>query len=424
MIGGFGFLNCSKTAVTTIIILVGGGINISISVNTTTTATITTTSTMATTQTQTQARQTSSSSSASLATTIPPVSVNPHKDSFRSTWPLADRSTWNFYQRALVRMNLAPTDLGRSAPKHSKTDKTPHVAQWSQHVFILFHAIAALVVHQGIVSLTGRGLHPFWLVNWYVFAMNFTLIKEIKILTRLGRRHGFLDGDVHGRDGIPDSGVGKVFWSLYKTTGSRLAAMAWLSYSRDVAPADALGSWAWWAKTAVQIGLYQLVVDFYFYFYHRGMHDVPFLWRFHRTHHLTKHPNPLLSAYADGEQEVIEMMLVPLLSYATLRALGMPLGFYEWWICLNYVMYTEVWGHSGVRVHLIAPSTFAGILTALDMELAVEDHDLHHRRGWRKSGNYGKQTRVWDRLFGSCAPRIESHDANVDYVNEAVMPLF
>jgi sterol desaturase/sphingolipid hydroxylase (fatty acid hydroxylase superfamily) len=40
------------------------------------------------------------------------------------------------------------------------------------------------------------------------------------------------------------------------------------------------------------------------------------------------------------------------------------------------------------------------------MELCVEDHDLHHRLG--KSGmNYGKQTRIFDRIFGTTSERVE-----------------
>ena len=38
----------------------------------------------------------------------------------------------------------------------------------------------------------------------------------------------------------------------------------------------------------------------------------------------------------------------------------------------------------------------------------MEDHDLHHRFG--KSGrNYGKQTRIFDRIFGTIGERIETH---------------
>lgn len=57
------------------------------------------------------------------------------------------------------------------------------------------------------------------------------------------------------------------------------------------------------------------------------------------------------------------------------------------------------------------------------MELVIEDHDLHHRRGWKQSHNYGKQTRVWDRVFGTTIPRVEGWEGNVDYVNTAEIPL-
>jgi sterol desaturase/sphingolipid hydroxylase (fatty acid hydroxylase superfamily) len=60
----------------------------------------------------------------------------------------------------------------------------------------------------------------------------------------------------------------------------------------------------------------------------------------------------------------------------------------------------------------------------VDCELVVEDHDLHHRQGWRTSCNYGKQTRLWDRIFGTCGKRIEAKEENVDYANAIDMPLY
>lgn len=61
--------------------------------------------------------------------------------------------------------------------------------------------------------------------------------------------------------------------------------------------------------------------------------------------------------------------------------------------------------------------------------------DLHHRNGWRKSSkyaivlslylascahdvsssSYGKQTRIWDVLFGTTRPRIEMVPENIDW---------
>jgi hypothetical protein len=71
-------------------------------------------------------------------------------------------------------------------------------------------------------------------------------------------------------------------------------------------------------------------------------------------------------------------------------AMGLPMWFYEWWICHQYIACIEVLGHSGLRVHLTGTSTLSWLLRMLDAEIVIEDHDLHHRKGWRKSNNYGK----------------------------------
>lgn len=162
----------------------------------------------------------------------------------------------------------------------------------------------------------------------------------------------------------------------------------------------------------------------WFYWYHRAMHEFPTLWGYHRMHHLTKHPNASLAAYAGNVQKFIDMVAVPMMTFATFKAFGHSLGFYEWWICHEYVVYTELWGHSGVRVHWAPPSTLIWVLKYLGAEMVVEDHDLHHRRGWRESHNYGKQSRLWVRAFGTCGDRIESVEENVDYSTNAYMPIF
>lgn len=74
-------------------------------------------------------------------------------------------------------------------------------------------------------------------------------------------------------------------------------------------------------------------------------------------------------------------------------------------------------------IHLTAPSTLSWLLEMFNVEIVIEDHDLHHRKGWRKSHNYGKQTRLWDRIFGTCCGRIEPAEGKVDYVNQAHMPM-
>jgi sterol desaturase/sphingolipid hydroxylase (fatty acid hydroxylase superfamily) len=87
-------------------------------------------------------------------------------------------------------------------------------------------------------------------------------------------------------------------------------------------------------------------------------------------------------------------------------------------------IFTELLGHSGLRIEATAVNPMTWLLRMFDMELVIEDHDLHHRTGWRRSHNYGKQTRVWDRLFGTTVPRVEGCKGKIDYVNTAKIPMW
>lgn len=346
------------------------------------------------------------------------------KDSLKSTWRTGDKSKWTHHHHIIDKINAYPTNLDEPIPVHKKTDPIPYLGQTSQHAWVLVYTLLPIALHQAWLTFTGIPFNGFAAANYYFLAWNLVIIREVHILRRLGHKYGFLDGDVAERDGIPDVGVPRIAASLYKTTGTRIAMAAYLTYSSAVSPLQILSNWQWWGWLALEIGLYPLVIDFWFYLYHRAMHDIGPLWKFHRTHHLSKHPNPLLSAYADHEQEFFDMVVIPMLTYFTLKTMGVPIGFYDWFICHQYVSYTEVWGHCGIRVYLSPPSTFNPILTALDAEIIIEDHDLHHRKGYRKSHNYGKQTRVWDRLFGTTHKRIECVPENIDYVNQATIPIF
>lgn len=348
--------------------------------------------------------------------------VNQH--SMTSDWPLKDRGTWNGYQRFIDLINIYPVFPNKPLPVHPKTDKLPYMSQRSQHLFIVFFAVLPLLLHQAWVTLTGHGIGKLATFLLYNGAYTFVAIHEVRMLRRLSYEHGCLDGDVHNRDGIPNTGVGKMVGSMHKTAAFRLAMAVVVTYNPGVSPLDAIRDTTSWAPFLAKLSLYGVILDFWFYSYHRACHEVPSLWKYHRTHHLTKHPTALFSAFADDEQEIIEMVIVPFLTFATLSVIGLPLGFYEWWICYEYVTYAEIMGHSGVRVHTVVPSPVTWLLKLCDAELALEDHDMHHRKGWRKSFNYGKQTRVWDRLFNSCLDRVEADASNIDYGNVVSMPIF
>ncbi|KNG91597.1 hypothetical protein ANOM_000162 [Aspergillus nomiae NRRL 13137] len=341
------------------------------------------------------------------------------RDSMVSTWRDGDRSQWTASHRLLDLLGTRLIPRDGKVPVHAKTEKVPSVREWTVHLWILLHALIPLALHQIYIAYTGRPLHPVAVFFWYNTAFYGTGIHLTQTIRRLGGVYGFLDGDKHARDDIPDVGVDRVAAELLSVPVLRMAMSVYLSYRPEELPLSF--NWGW---LALEIALYSITVDFFFYWYHRLMHSVPILWKFHRTHHLTKHPHPLLGAYADHEQEFMDMMGVPLLAYATLKLMGLPMSFYEWYICYQYVAFSEIIGHSGLRVHGGAPSTINWLLEALDADLVIEDHDLHHRYGWRNSHNYGKQSRVWDRVFGTCRERIEGHKGNVDYENRVTFPLF
>ncbi|GAO15122.1 hypothetical protein UVI_02029780 [Ustilaginoidea virens] len=341
------------------------------------------------------------------------------KDSLKSTWRQGDRSHWTPAHWFYEILDLHPQLENQPVPVFPKSDKVPHLPDWELYRWVLFHAALPLVLHQLYVLAAGRNLTTLQAIVLYSFFFKVAAIREIRALRATGHRYGFFDGDSHGRDGVPDVGVRKVMRSLLSTSTFRPVFTVFLAYRVAETPAHA--HW-WWLP--LEAGLYGIVLDFYFYWYHRLMHEVPGLWKFHRTHHLTKHPNPLLSLYADTEQEIFDIAGIPLLTYFTLKLLGCPMGFYEWWVCHQHVVFAELAGHSGVRVNATPPNPFMWLLRLLNAELTIEDHDLHHRKGWKSSGNYGKQTRLWDRIFGTCKDRIEGETCNVDYANPATMPLW
>ncbi|KAJ5130696.1 uncharacterized protein N7515_006735 [Penicillium bovifimosum] len=340
------------------------------------------------------------------------------KDSMTSTWRTGDRSAWTVGHWLLEFLNVHHVELDQEVPIHQKTDKVPYAPELQFHLWIIIHASIPLIIHQLYITIFGPP--PTFLVYiFYSQALEFIAVHETHVLRRMGHTIGFFDGDKHARDGVPDVGVKKTVGSLLAVFILRPMYTVFFAYRRDEGPTSI--RWGW---LVFETGMYAVVLDFWYYLMHRSAHETDLLWKFHRTHHLTKHPNPLLTAYADRVQEFFDLVGAPLLTYGTLKLMGFPMGFYEWWICQQYVVFTEVLGHSGLRMIATAQNPWTWLLTLCDMELVIEDHDLHHRKGWKNSHNYGKQTRVWDRLFNTDIPRLEGHQGNIDYVNTAKLPLF
>ncbi|OAQ99828.1 hypothetical protein LLEC1_07643 [Akanthomyces lecanii] len=338
--------------------------------------------------------------------------------SMTSNWTSQDPRTRNLYQRIIDRIQVHPIVPGKPVPIHIKTDKMPYMSPMSQHLFIISYAAVPMALHQAYCTSTG------YMAGKWACCLHGNHYSRDPLLRRLIHRHGCLDGDKSDRDGISSAGAGRIVRALPEAAILRYALAICITYDADIAPLEAMRDTAYWPSFFTKLCLYGVILDFWFYGYHRACHEIPFLWKYHRTHHLTKHPTAIMSIWADNEQEIVDMIIIPFLTFATLCSIGLSLDFYEWWMCSAYVTYSEILGHCGLRVHANTPSPIMWLLKFWDADIAVEDHDLHHRMGWKKSFNYGKQTRVWDNLFSSSAPRVEAKESNVDYENVIWMPPF
>ncbi|KAF8306161.1 hypothetical protein DL93DRAFT_2144038 [Clavulina sp. PMI_390] len=286
-------------------------------------------------------------------------------------------------------------------PQVPRQDKLAIQSYWSQHAFV-FPRVAAPMVLQ-YISMRFLNYSWPWPLAFVLYSFSFLGFSDdmANEFNRLSEEHGFLDGEKL-RDNIPDGRLASTSISTILIVTVRPLLGCFLAYKRQELPHVDL-----W--TPVHMFIYTCLIDFWYYVYHRAMHEVDFLWRFHKTHHMTKHPCTTLAILADPVQSFCDMIVIPLISFKC-----HPMSFHVWWMTTVYLFYIEAVMHAGTRLYWTSPVT-GPILEPLGMELVLEDHDLHHRNGWGKASNYGKQTRIWDVLFGTTRSRLEMVPENIDW---------
>lgn len=322
----------------------------------------------------------------------------------KTTWhlkPAAERNLWEF----IASMDLAP-DVCYAKRDTSEKLRGPPPTQpiWKENVFILTTTSLAPLLHTvWNVALPDHTMH--WAPAWLMYHTCFILfaIAMIKRLHWYMAEYGTLDEQNRGRDMVDDKHVNHLGQSIFIYTIFRTLGPFLLAWRGDMTNIWSGLSWA----TPLKIGWWEIALDYWFYLYHRSCHEFDVLWFVHRQHHATKHPTPVLSILADDYQEVLEVFIVPFLA----TAVSPKMNFIEMWLVICYTLYVEALGHSGIRAYWAHP-VLGAVLAPFGMELTVEDHSNHHLYG--KAGmNYGKQTRVWDRLFGTVDPRRETQEVGI-----------
>ena len=289
-------------------------------------------------------------------------------------------------------------------PQFKPTDKVPVYSELNQIPYLVPAALAPFIVRYVYWNFVEQSMPSHW--TMWVFLFSYTLVfgaNFVRGLNRLARRYGYLDGGI-GRDTIPYSQMGKVVVEVLAGLTLRPALAVILTYDPKAAPNLSL-----WLP--LQLCMFTLVEDFYYYWLHRACHVGEGAWRFHRLHHTTKHPTSLLLGYADQIQECFDVVIVPFMAWLTY-----PLDFDTMTVWIIIHISIQIHGHSGLRLHYGTLLT-GPFLRMFDLEIVTEDHDLHHRHGWKDSYNYGKQSRAWDSLFGTTGERIEGRSDNLNYNN-------
>ena len=149
-------------------------------------------------------------------------------------------------------------------------------------------------------------------------------------------------------------------------------------------PADfreAVATQPWWLQAVEVILLSDLII----YWGHRLQHHVPFLWRFHATHHSAEHLDWLAAHREHSLDTIYTMGLINLPAFM----LGFPLE-----TLAGLAAFRGIWAiyiHSNVRLPIGPLRWFIG---------APELHHWHHDKD-RFAGNYANISPLMDILFGT-----------------------
>lgn len=140
----------------------------------------------------------------------------------------------------------------------------------------------------------------------------------------------------------------------------------------------------WWARLCAAF----LLFDAWMYWWHRLNHSVPFLWRFHRTHH----SDPRMDVTTASRFHFGEIALSSVLRIPVIALLGLQL----WEVALyELAMFTVVQLH---HANIALPVWLDRRLRALIVTPFM--HKVHHSR-WppETDSNYSSLFSFWDRLF-------------------------
>lgn len=149
-----------------------------------------------------------------------------------------------------------------------------------------------------------------------------------------------------------------------------------------------------WARLTLAF----LLFDAWMYWWHRLNHRIPFLWRFHRTHH----SDPKMDVTTANRFHIGEIALSSVLRIPVIALLGLQL----WELALyEMAMFTVVQLH---HANIALPAPLDRALRTVIVTPFM--HKVHHSR-WQTEtdSNYSSLFSFWDRLFRTFQFRADPH---------------
>jgi sterol desaturase/sphingolipid hydroxylase (fatty acid hydroxylase superfamily) len=133
-----------------------------------------------------------------------------------------------------------------------------------------------------------------------------------------------------------------------------------------------------------------VVLDLWIYWWHRAVHVIPFLWRFHEVHHLDE----TLDASSALRFHFGEVLISALVRAPFIIALEIPLT--NVLLFETIVACATIFHHSNLRL----PAAFERMLSRMIVTPSI--HWVHHHaRQVDTDSNYAVFFSIWDRLFKS-----------------------
>lgn len=149
-----------------------------------------------------------------------------------------------------------------------------------------------------------------------------------------------------------------------------------------------------WAR----LGAAFLLFDAWMYWWHRLNHRIPFLWRFHRTHH----SDPKMDVTTANRFHIGEIALSSVLRVLVIALLGLQL----WELAIyEFAMFTVVQLH---HANVALPVWLDRALRVVIVTPFI--HKVHHSRWLTETdSNYSSLFSFWDRLFRTLRLRDDPH---------------